>query len=220
MDFIYINKDGDNEELRYSIRSVVANIKNARIWVIGGKPDWYVGNFIPVKDIGNKFKNITECYKEICKIEEITDFVVMNDDFFILNPINDIPYMYSGLLIEKVEDHGRLHGTTEYFRVLTQANKLLKKMGIDSPLNYDIHTPIKMNKEKLSEIVDLSFAPRSVYGNIFSVGGELIEDVKVYFNTPDTKMFKDFVSTEDNTFEKVYNNILKNKFNNKTIYER
>lgn len=220
MDFIYINRDGDNEELRYSIRSVISNYDKANVIIVGGKPDWYIGEFYPVANVGNKFKNITECYKTICQLNHINNFVAMNDDFFILNKINNIPYTYDGLLIEKAEQHGSLHGATEYFRVLTQANKMLKTHGIENPLNYDVHTPMVMNRQKLSEIVDMSYAPRSLYGNMFEVGGEPIEDVKVYFNTPDTKMFKDFISTEDNTFEKVYNNILKNKFNNKTRYER
>jgi hypothetical protein len=220
VDFIYINRDGENEELRYSIRSVVDNVLDANIWVVGGKPDWYVGNFVPVENVGNKFKNITECYKAICNIAEVSDFIAMNDDFFILEQMSDIPYLYDGLLIDKAELHGSLHGTTEYFRVLTQANKALISMGINQPLNYDIHTPIKMNKEKLAKIVDLSYAPRSLYGNIFNVGGREIQDVKVYRNTPEDKIFEYFISTEDNTFDVVYTKLLKDKFNTPSKYER
>lgn len=220
MDFIYINRDGDNEELRYSIRSVVSNYDKANVIVVGGKPSWYVGEFYPVANVGNKFKNITECYKTICQLDHINDFVAMNDDFFILNKINNIPYTYDGLLIEKAEQHGSLHGATEYFRVLAQANKTLKMQGIENPLNYDIHTPMVMNKQKLSEIVDMSYAPRSLYGNMFKVGGMQIKDVKIYRDTTNTKIFDDFISTEDNTFDIVYNNILKEKFKEKTKYEK
>lgn len=81
VDFIYINKDGDNEELRYSIRSVVSNYEKANVIVVGGKPSWYIGEFYPVSNVGNKFKNITECYKTICQLDHINDFVAMNDDF-------------------------------------------------------------------------------------------------------------------------------------------
>jgi hypothetical protein len=220
VDFIYITRDGDNEELRYSIRSVVENVPDANIWVIGGKPDWYIGNFIPVQNVGNKFKNITECYKAICNINDMSDFIAMNDDFFILNKIDNVPYTYDGTLISKAEAHGELHGVTEYFRVLIHANKTLKSLGYKDPLNYDVHTPMPMNKDKLKEIVDLSDAPRSMYGNIFSVGGNQIDDVKVYRNTSPKKIFDNFISTEDNTFETVYNNILKDRFPQKSKYEK
>ena len=220
VDFIYINKDGENEELRYSIRSVVANTNNANIIVVGGKPNWYVGEYYPVENVGNKFKNITECYKQICKISYVKDFIAMNDDFFILNRINNVSYFYDGLLIEKAEAHGSKHGATEYFRVLTQADKYLKKAGIEKALNYDIHTPMLMNKDKLSNIVEESYAPRSLYGNIFNVGGIEIKDVKVYKDTMFFDINSDFISTEDNTFEDVYAKVLKDKFKNKTQYEK
>ena len=38
MNFIYICRVGENEELRYSIRSVLNSFPEANIWVIGGKP--------------------------------------------------------------------------------------------------------------------------------------------------------------------------------------
>ena len=55
MHFVYICKDGENEELRYSIRSVLKNTKDAVIWVVGGKPNWYIGNYIKVIQDQNKY---------------------------------------------------------------------------------------------------------------------------------------------------------------------
>jgi len=48
MDFVYICKDGVNEELKYSIRSVVESFPETNIWVVGGKPDWYTGRDISI----------------------------------------------------------------------------------------------------------------------------------------------------------------------------
>lgn len=217
MDFVYVCRSGENEELRYSIRSVVSNYPESSIWLFGGKPAWYKGNYIHVQDIGNKFKNITECYKEISKTKQLSDFVLMNDDFFILNQ-SKINYFYDGTLKEKYESHGSIHGTTEYFRVLSYANRFLEQRGISNALNYDTHTPMIMNREKLSEIVGFSNAPRSVYGNMFNVGGIKIDDVKVYKSTKNI-IAGDFISTEDNSFKTVYDLILKQKFTEKTKYE-
>ena len=55
MNFIYICRIGENEELRYSVRSVLNSFPEAVIWVIGGKPDWYVGNYIYVDQNNSAF---------------------------------------------------------------------------------------------------------------------------------------------------------------------
>jgi hypothetical protein len=85
MDFVYICKDGINEELKYSIRSVVESFPEATIWVVGGKPDWYTGNYIKVEQKESKYKNAVKNLETICFSEEISQsFVLMNDDFYII----------------------------------------------------------------------------------------------------------------------------------------
>ena len=92
MDYVYICREGDNEELRYSIRSVVANATHDKIWIIGYKPDWYIGNYIQIENIGSKFENITNCHKILPDIGALSeDFVIMNDDFFILKSLGKMP---------------------------------------------------------------------------------------------------------------------------------
>ena len=57
MDFVYICKSGDNEELRYSIRSVINSFPEAKVWLVGGKPNWYSGDFIEVDQRHHKYAN-------------------------------------------------------------------------------------------------------------------------------------------------------------------
>ena len=46
MDIVYNCRPGkQNEELRYSIRSVMENLPHDNLWVVGGKPEWYTGNY-------------------------------------------------------------------------------------------------------------------------------------------------------------------------------
>lgn len=219
MDFVYICKTGANEELRYSIRSVLHNFPEARIWVVGGKPDWYVGNFIEVEDMGSKFVNIDRCYKEILFNDQISNsFILMNDDFFILK--SDISYnYYDQLLNEKIKSHCQLYGNSPYARALSGAEKELKKIGIDQPLNYDVHTPMAFEKDKLSMVVDLSLAPRSMYGNIFINNGINIQDVKIYKRQKNIDLNGSIISTEDNSFSLISNQ-LKVLFPNKTFCEK
>lgn len=208
MDCVYICRVGENEELRYSIRSVEKYLPNHDIWVVGGKPNWYIGNYIEVEDTGNKFQNINKCYKAIIDDERISnDFIVMNDDFFILSPKNNFNY-YSGYLKDKIINHVQINGISPYSRALRTAIEALKKRGIKEPLNYDIHTPMTLNKAKLAQVIDLSLAPRSVYGNIFISNGLNIEDVKIYKHTSDINLNGDFISTEDNSFRLIQEKIM------------
>lgn len=218
MHFVYICRDGENEELRYSIRSVYKNFPDAKIYLFGGKPNWYLGNFILVKDTGNKFTNINNCYKEIIKNNNISnDFILMNDDFFIFsNQINY--YYYSGYLKDKIIKHSETNGNSSYARALKSGVKVLKKLGVSEPLNYDIHAPITLNKAKLAQVIDLSLAPRSVYGNLFINNGINIDDVKLYKNDKINKINTDFISTEDDSFYLIEDQ-LKFLFPNKSILE-
>lgn len=210
MDFVYICRNGENEELRYSIRSVLHFYPDAPIHIFGGKPRWYSGKYTEVKDYGNKFNNINECYREICN-SDLEDFILMNDDFYIINKPDSFTYYYDGLLDKKIEGHIERQGLSKYARVLSDANRQLKKMGISDPLNYDVHTPMRFNRKKLSDVFDFSCAPRSMYGNIYGVGGEKITDIKIYKYTDNIYINGYFLSSEDSSFSKILG-LLKNKF--------
>lgn len=218
MNFVYICRDGENEELRYSIRSVLSFYPESDIYIFGGKPRWYLGNFVEIKDSGNKFNNISNCYEAICN-SSINNFVLMNDDFYILKKPDSFEYYYDGLLEEKIQSHINKNGLSKYSRVLLNANKKLKRMGVDQPLNYDIHVPMFFDTQKLSQVVSISQAPRSAYGNIFNVGGIQIEDVKIYKDSETIPANNYFLSTEDNSFSLVRNKII-SLFPEKTTYEK
>lgn len=217
MKFVYICRDGSNEELRYSIRSVLHFYPDADIHIFGGRPSWYSGKYTEVKDQGNKFDNISECYKEICS-SDIDKFILMNDDFYIINKPESFGYYHDGLLEDKIQRHMDEYGISKYARVLSEANKELKRMGIARPLNYDVHTPMMFEKEKLSKVIGLSDAPRSMYGNIYEVGGEKIKDIKIYKHTESVHINGYFLSSEDNSFKKVLG-LLQSKFKDPSPYE-
>jgi len=202
MDYVYICRSGDNEELRFSLRSVLQNTDCGNVWIVGGKPDWYIGNYIRVEDFGNKFENITNCYKAISNSDQISeDFVLMNDDFYILKQTDSPPLFYDGTLSNKIDTHMSKHGMSAYARVLVRAKKELVKAGISDPLCYDVHTPMMFNKTMLSYLNHTNNAPRSTYGNMYNLGGIDIKDVKIYHNTSNSDISSlSFVSTEDDSF--------------------
>lgn len=217
MDFVYICRDGENEELRYSIRSVLNVFPGSNIIVYGGKPGWYKGEFFAVQSKSNKFANITSCYREIALNDNLSDFILMNDDFFILGP-GKIDFFYDGLMEEKINNHINTYGPSRYTKVLRDAKKALNRIGIADPLNYDVHLPMPMNKEKLASVVDLSDAPRSMYGNVHNVGGIKVEDVKIYKKEKEYSP-GDFISSIDEYFPHILQTIIKESLNRPTTYE-
>ena len=228
MDFVYICRSGNNEELRYSIRSVIDNFPNAKVWVVGGKPDWYIGNYIEVDQSLNQYTNAINNLKAICNSKEIKEsFILMNDDFFIMEKIKKIKYFYSGFLEDKIEDYKEMAKESSYIVKLSETNNRLKKYKIEKPLDYELHIPFPMKKNKLKQILekDYRFLWRSMYGNIYSVGGTQMKDVKIYTSSGLIKKSFDyennktiFLSTTEESFLKIFE-MLKNMFPEPTIYE-
>ena len=214
MDYVYICRSGDNDELRYSLRSIEENMPEGRVWVIGHRPVWYIGDFVPVNDIGGKFDNIKNCIKIASEHEEISDnFILMNDDFFALKKIDNMPVFHGGLLKDKIEKYKEQMMSPKYIKLLELTYKQLLANNIADPIDYDIHVPIVMNKEKLSQSIPIAYFPRSAYGNFADIGGTKITDVKVYGSVKikNDDAF-DFLSTEDRSFISLRDSILATKF--------
>lgn len=229
MDFVYICRSGKNEELRYSIRSVLNSFPDSTIWVVGGKPDWYCGKYIEISQDKNTYTNAVNNLKAICNSMEIDeDFIIMNDDFFIINKISDIKYFYGGTLLEKILLYKDLTGSSSYIDKLSTTLNKLKRYGVDQPLDYELHVPFPINKQNLHKILNKNdkLLYRSFYGNMFNVGGLKIEDVKVYDRTglikksfDYKKTHTDFLSTTDSSFNTL-EPMLKEKFPNKSHCEK
>lgn len=229
MNFVYICRDGENEELRYSIRSVVTNCKVDSLWVVGGRPDWYIGNYIEVTQKYSKYKNAFNNFKTICNTSDIPDdFVLMNDDFFIVNPVDKINSYYNGTLEEKINAYETILGRSSYINRLKATQDKLIQMGFDNPLNYEIHVPMSMSKKLFSNVLGMNhnLLYRSIYGNQFNDSPVEMVDVKVYGSdnfkplSYDYKYIKyPFLSTESGSFLELKNSFLSKHFFKKSIYE-
>ena len=227
MDLVYICKSGDNEELRYSIRSAVKNLKFDNLWVVGGRPDWYVGNHLEVPQSKAKYSNARNNLRAICNSTKISNtFILMNDDFYIINKVDKIPYMHGGLLSKKFLQYKELTGETRYALMLRKTFLNLSRRAKGDVLDYELHVPMVMEKEKLLKIIEVPDLWRSRYGNVFNVGGIEIEDVKVYLSgglaqkSYDIQNLKyDYLSSSDDSFDMIKEKLLDSYFANKTIYE-
>jgi hypothetical protein len=228
LDYVYVCRPGDNEELRYSIRSTVANLPPGRIWVVGGKPDWYIGDYIYVEQNGFGHANVWKQLGVICNTADITDdFVLMNDDFFTIKKLDRVEYFYSGTIQEILGDYSDTGKTNYgYQRLLNKTQRYLNRRGIGNPLDYELHIPMPMNKTKLFEVLNNKTLHRSTYGNVYGIGGTKTYDVKVYSNTELKGKFHDlikedlsYISSHDSNFNFILDLILRDMFPNPSKYE-
>ena len=215
MDLVYICRDGDNEELRYSIRSAVKNLKHDNLWVIGGKPDWYTGKYIPVPQTHAKYENAKENIRAAINSPDISDdFIIMNDDFFILSRVSRLGRYYGGSLRSRVKELKSRYGSSTYTTLLNESLKYLSRHGIPNPKDYALHVPVSVNKQKLLSILDLDLSWRTLYGNLYGKNSQQVlaspgttSDVKVYVKNENLErpaknsLTSKFLSSQDNSFE-------------------
>lgn len=189
---MYFVKEGVvNEELRYSIRSVAKNMPHKRIWVFGGCPQFITPDVkVRVKQVGNtKWDNVRTMFEMACNNKEITDdFILFNDDFFVMKPTNKVEPLYRCSL----EDHIKLleannnHQPYPYSKLLRECNAELSRLK-KPQLSYELHVPFIFNKKKLLKLIEKYpdlHCTRTLYGNYYNIGGERANDVKIFNHKP------------------------------------
>lgn len=229
MDLVYICRSGENEELRYSIRSMVENFPHDEIWVVGGKPSWYVGNHIPVAQGRIKYENAQNNLKAIVESEAISEqFVIVNDDFYAIKPIKKIYNFASGTLHKKLESYSARHPSSYYTNLIMLTYKKIKQMhGEDFiPIDYDIHVPMVYEKSKLKPLIKYTLLWRSLYGNTYNVPYRIMKDVKIYRYNREEALKEiiernvRYISSDDESFEYVKDNLLAEMFPYPSKYEQ
>lgn len=227
-DIIYILRNGKNEELRYSLRSVEKNYPHKRVIFYGGKPDGIEPDlFVPYTQPGDtKWEKVRNTIELICKNDNLTeDFILFNDDFFIMKPVETPTNYYDGTLAERINSIERaLFGRhSVYSDRLRHLAETLKNAGVTNPLNYAHHTPMIINREKMLET--LKKYPnepmfRALYGNINQIGGENMPDVKFYQRRQPFPVGQ-YASTADESWsqEKI-GQIIRGKFAMRSRFER
>lgn len=168
MDIVYILGKGslsNDDELRYSIRSVVENCYNFEIiHLVGHVPDWFVGeHVIEAEDPYLKpWQNMMYKVQLACQSEDVSEnFLLMNDDFFANEKFN----------IETVPFYSdrRVSG------------------GVNGKRSFTTHTPIRLKKDwflKMPLPIDSKgpYSPRSFYGNFYNAPPTFIKDCIVRMN--------------------------------------
>lgn len=105
----------------------------------------------------------------------------MNDDFFFMETVEEIPNYIRGTIKEMMEQHPTKNGY--YYRSLWDTQKRLDAMGIPDALDFEIHAPIIFNKEKLLSVIGMigtekAYSIRSCYGNLMGLEPTKVLDFK------------------------------------------
>jgi hypothetical protein len=230
MDIAYFVRPGDdNDELRHSMRSL-KNIPHGNVYVAGYKPKWLTNVIhIDVPQGANKnlnTTNILECIARDSRVSE--DFILMNDDFFIMKQMDEIPRLNRGP-IEGVLSYYE-PANSGYYIGMKGTHEYMLGLGFKDILSYELHAPMIMNKKNILTMFDKYRADqknikplhkRSLYGNMFNYGGKSIEDVKVYNYDQEFDKNSDFLSTEDGTWQYgEAGRFIRNTFPDKSPYEK
>lgn len=193
MDVVYVvGPHRENEELRFSLRSIATHLVHGRVWIAGYAPRWVsseVGRIRTRQAIGSKFQNSVGNTRAACAHPDVSDpFLYFNDDFFVLEPTRaeEIPPLHRGPLSAFLKRRipGR-PGVSSYATGRAETAALLDRLGIEDPLAYEpIHSPLPVGKAGMLAALEAGrelrvLHYRTLYGNLAGIGGELGPNVKI-----------------------------------------
>lgn len=161
-------------ELKYCLRSIDKHT-DCDVWCIGEPRDWLSVNWIEETDeklnYDSRHENVRQKILAACNNPHVSDpFILFNDDFFLLRPIQDIPHYYDGTI------EYRLQSSAGGYRDRMDESRKHSKDG----LNYELHCPVVIDKELFKNVT----TPGSLYRNIYCSHSDRdkkpMGDVKMY----------------------------------------
>lgn len=224
-DVVYpIRRRGDNEELRYSLRSL-QNLPHGKVWFVGDRPTWARNvEFISRAQYASKYLNATTNLIFAAEAEGVSDpFILMNDDFFVMRKMRSLPVLHRGPLAFVLQEHVANYRVGPYIRGMAQTGQLLRNLGIKNPMSYELHLPMAFHKEPLLEAWDVGqhipvLHIRTLYGNLAEVGGKETADCKVYHRDEVGWYDWPFISTND-SLQSVVGEHIRSTFPDLSPYE-
>lgn len=206
MDAVYVVRPGDrNEELRYSIRSIVANLPFDELVVAGHVPKWLAPD-VPLEveqRPGAKQSNARANLEAAIESSDVSDpFLYLNDDMFVMAPVAIMPVYFRGTVDDMLAEYAKLR-TSGYMVALRKTRDLLVELGLPQRC-YELHLPFPVDKDGLRRALELGAGIpgvhwRTLYGNLVDIGGESRPDCKIYGLERGYETW-DFLSTDDRRF--------------------
>jgi len=202
MDVLYYIGSGShhhNDELRYSLRSLQVHCKDVdKVFIVGNKPTFLKNvEYIWVEDKDQWWKNAFEKTKAAIKAGISDEFLLMNDDFFMLSDFKaaNYPFYHKGDM--------PLTAKNKYQEVIVNTRKILEKQK--KPFkHYGVHCPIRINKEKylsLETYFNEPVSARCLYGNLFCKGIKTIDNKGLKIKRSKQKCYSSADWIDEDVFE-------------------
>lgn len=218
-DVVYIYKKKNEDTLRFSLRSL-SNVPHGNVFIVGDLPSWTKNVFhIPYMFGKGRILDSWSQIKLACQDPRLSeDFIFMNDDFYIMHPVNTIPYYVRNKDKRGNSVHGKALART---RALFPAHEF---KCFDS-----VHSPMVINTKKflsLYEVYDIngSYVYKTLYGNHYKLEAIVSHDVKTRSITSFLTRFKrndyPFMSSDDQVErDSRFKAEMSRFFSEKSIYE-
>lgn len=228
-DIVYFVKDcSEDEELRYSLRSVEKNFPHGKVWFFGGCPKGLCPDVhVPIEQTqSSKYLRVRDMIKAAIDTEELSDnFWLFNDDFFAMSKLSYLLPTIDGSLDRKVHRiEKKYSGETAYTHRIRNTIYALREMGCDI-LSYEMHIPMEINKDAARKVLNVftdDVAFRSAYGNYYNLAKAIHPDIKIVDveQECDPDIHNVFLSTSDKSFKRgKVGKMIRSTFNVPSKYE-
>lgn len=160
-DLVYPVRAGENEELRYSLRSIVANADGLfrKVWIVGtGLPSWLTG--VEVLEAGADGGRVADVRAKITAAAKhrgvASRFVLLNDDHFLVDPISKWEAFHMGpttVYLKHLEtlDPPLTPRNNKWVRTVAATAEWMAEQGHGDILCRQGHRPLLWDKRKLSK---------------------------------------------------------------------
>lgn len=160
-DLVYPVRAGENEELRYSLRSVAAHADGLfrKVWIVGtGLPEWLTGvEIIEAGSAGGKAADVRAKIAAAASHSGVAPrFVLMTDDVFLVEPITEWEAFHMGPTSIYVQHLATLKpaltvNNNKWVRSLVATAEWMAERGHGDILCRQGHRPLLWDRRKLSK---------------------------------------------------------------------
>jgi len=226
MDAVYVCRDGENPELRYSLRTLT-NVEHDRVWIFGGAPTWITGvTYQKRMQGGSPYSSTRGHIGAACNTPEVSDpFVLWNDDFYAMHEVGSVPLYHRGPMEPLLEKYAKVK--TPWGKGLFETAALMRKRGLlAGAMSYDVHLPLVVHKAEMREALRLAKSVstdavhlRTLYGALAGCDGVEHHDPKL-MRRSDPFPRGAWLSSGNDVFRSTVEPVLRYLFPDKSPYEK
>lgn len=212
----------DNDELRYTLRTIAAHVHDPDVWIIGHKPLWVRDvHHLPTRPRGRKSDRGCQQTRAAANHPDLPDaWWWWDDDMYRLTPLYGPEVRHGGTITEWLDRYQTVD--SHYCRALLRTAALLP----DDALMYDLHLPMWIpDKQALADTMRSlpdghgGWLWRTIHGNTHHLGGTGHPDVKVYVHQPIPDPPGQWISSDDRSFPRLRHAILEPRYPNLSPWE-